>query len=132
MVEIDGITENPVQVVCHVLTALPGRGGYPHQLFLRLENNGMMSDKLIDSHLIGKSQFRSSHSFPVAEDRGGFRSIYGDVCFQQLLQTGKAVGTVRSFYVFLVAFVMAECFRLIMVGTDNLLSVSREKSYFLR
>ena len=88
----------------------------------------MMSDKLIDSHLIGKSQFRSSHSFPVAEDRGGFRSIYGDVCFQQLLQTGKAVGTVRSFYVFLVAFVMAECFRLIMVGTDNLLSVSREIS----
>ena len=126
MVEIDGITENPVQVVCHVLTALPGRGGYPHQFFLRLENNGMMSDKLIDSHLIGKSQFRSSHSFPVAEDRGGFRSIYGDVFFQQLLQASKAVGAVRSFYVFQVPFVMAEGFRLVVIGTDDLLPVSCE------
>ena len=28
MVEIDGVAENPVQVVCHVLAALPGSGGY--------------------------------------------------------------------------------------------------------
>lgn len=33
MVEIDGVAENPVQVVCHVLAALPGSGGYPHPFF---------------------------------------------------------------------------------------------------
>ena len=50
----------------------------------------------------------------------------GDVFFQQFLQAGKAVGAVRSFYVFQVPFVMAEGFRLVVVGTDDLLPVSCE------
>ncbi len=126
MVEIDGVAENPVQVVCHVLAALPGSGGYPHPFFLGLENDGVMGDELVDGHFIGKAQFRFSHSFPVAQDRGGFGGIYRCVFFQQFLQAGKAVGAVRSFYVFQVPFVMAEGFRLVVVGTDDLLPVSCE------
>ena len=50
----------------------------------------------------------------------------GTAFFQQFLQAGKAVGAVRSFYVFQVPFVMAEGFRLVVVGTDDLLPVSCE------
>ena len=98
----------------------------PTSVFLRLENDGVMGDELVDGHFIGKAQFRFSHSFPVAQDRGGLWGHLSVRFLSAVPQAGKAVGAVRSFYVFQVPFVMAEGFRLVVVGTDDLLPVSCE------
>lgn len=85
MVEIDGVVENFVQVVCYVFVVLLGSGGYLYLFFFGLENDGVMGDELVDGYFIGKVQFCFFYFFLVVQDRGGFGGIYWCVFFQQFL-----------------------------------------------
>ena len=119
VLQVNRVVKYLIQVISYILSTLPGRGRYPHQSFLRLEDNGMMSNKLIDSHFVSQSQVRILQTFVVAQDRGGFRGIYRQILIDEFFQSCKTVWTVRSTDIFHVSFILAEFLRLVMIGTDE-------------
>ena len=80
---INRVLEYLIQVIGYVFPTLPGRGRYPHQPFFRLEDDGMMGNKLIDGHFVGQSQVCVLQAFVVTQDRGGFGDIYRKILINE-------------------------------------------------
>ena len=119
VLQVNRVVKYLVQVISYILSTLPGRGRYPHQSFLRLEDNGMMSNELIDSHFVSQSQVRILQTLVVAQDRGGLGGVYRHIFIDEFFQSCKTVWTVRSTDIFHVSFIFTEFLRLVMIGADE-------------
>src|SRR5690606_18620923 len=59
--------EYSIDVIAYEFPKLPGRGGNPYEAFLRLEDDAMMSDQLIDELFVTQSNIRITETFLVAK-----------------------------------------------------------------